>query len=159
MNESVRNSIDALCRAERGFWSLYRGISKSFGISECTLWILYQMILMEGPVTQVALCDRLLYPRQTVNSSVSVMVRDGLVELRPIPGTRNAKEMILTEKGESLAHRTAGEVIRCETEAMGRVSMERMAQLASIQDDYLSELGEIFAAHGLSENGRRGVDG
>lgn len=100
---------------------IYRNTARSFGISECSLWILYILRAEKGPMTQSVACDLLFYPKQTINSALKKMESDGLIKLRHV-SDRRSKQIELTGKGELLAVQTADRVLRAEHGAMSGLS-------------------------------------
>ena len=88
--------INQLCNESDG---IYHGIAQNYGLSDSVYWILYILYNSDEPVSQSDLCSNWYYSKQTVNSSISAMAQKGWVLLEVIPGTRNKKNIILTEAG------------------------------------------------------------
>ena len=57
-------------------------------------------------MTQYDLCSDFFFPIQIIHSAVNGLRRDGLIKLQGIPGTRNRKALLLTERGEEYAAAT-----------------------------------------------------
>ena len=88
-----------------GYEEIYRGVAKSFGLSDCAFWILYYMRQSEEKVTQKDICSFIYQPKQTVHSALKKMVDDGLIEVGDYNGKRH-KYVTLTEKGEAFSEKT-----------------------------------------------------
>ena len=88
-----------------GYEEIYRGVAKSFGLSDCAFWILYYIRQSEEKVTQKDICSFIYQPKQTVHSALKKMVEDGLIEVGDYNGKRH-KYVTLTEKGEAFSQKT-----------------------------------------------------
>lgn len=96
---------------------VYRHLAKSFGMSECTFWILYSLRTAPAPLTQSELCKLLYEPKQTVNSALKKLETEGYIALTQ-GNDRRSKVITLTRKGTSLAESSADLVISAEEHAM-----------------------------------------
>ena len=70
------------------------------------MWVLYFLSSAGKDLTQQDLIDRMMFPKQTVNSAVAKLAEQGPLTLTPILGTRNKKSLSLTEEGKKLAEDT-----------------------------------------------------
>ena len=77
--------------------SVYHSAAVKFGLSDTAMWILYVLSEPDSCVTQQDLCRQGSFPKQTVNTAISNMVKNGYVTLEPIPGSRNQKRIVLTD--------------------------------------------------------------
>ncbi len=102
--------------------SLYHSVAVAFGLSDTAMWILYLVSESDSVITQQELCRQSFFPKQTINTCISRLAKDGLVELTPVPGTRNHKRVSLTTFGQALADRTTERVKAAERAAYGRLS-------------------------------------
>ena len=93
-----------------GYEEIYRGVAKSFGLSDCAFWILYYIRQSEEKVTQKDICSFIYQPKQTVHSALKKMVEDGLIEVGDYNGKRH-KYVTLTEKGEAFSKKTVDLVL------------------------------------------------
>ena len=91
---------------EKQFDALYRNVGTFFGLPDCAMWILYFLSSSEQELSQQDLIEKMMFPKQTINSAVTGLAKKGLVELCMIPGTRNRKKVMLTETGKALAENT-----------------------------------------------------
>ena len=79
--------------------AIYHDAAVRIGLSDCAFWILYMLRNHDGLCKQSELSENASMPPQTVNSSLKKLEKDGLVELRKIPG-KMGKSIHLTDKGE-----------------------------------------------------------
>lgn len=108
---------------------IYRHLAKTFGLSECTFWILY-CLRTTSALTQSELCRLLYEPKQTVNSALKKLETEGFLTLTP-GSDRHSKIIELTEKGSVLAGKTADKVIFAEEHAI--LSLEKSEQTLFLQ--------------------------
>lgn len=124
-----------------GYEEIYRGVAKSFGLSDCAFWILYFICQSEEKVTQKDICSFLYQPKQTVHSALKKMVEDGLIEVGDYNGRRH-KYVTLTEKGEAFSRKTVDLVLAEEIAAfedMDASERELAMKLLAKYSDSLSQ--------------------
>lgn len=78
---------------------IYRCSAKFLNISVCTMWVLCVLSEQEIPPTQRQLCEQLSQPKQTINSTIASLERQGIVQLTPVSGNRKEKQVVLTKEG------------------------------------------------------------
>lgn len=138
----IREIIQRIERNQKERGSIYHEVAAKYGLSETTLWILYYTSEFDEDQTQQDLCRRGCYAKQTINTGIAGLAKDGFVELVPVPGTRNHKKIHLTAKGRALADRTARPLKAAEEKAYGRLSeAELSAYLETLRklNEYLRE--------------------
>ena len=133
--------------ARDGFWresrELYRDIAASFGLSESAWDILYAIYLAgdEG-VSQREICDQMCLEKQTVNSSIHKLAREGVVSLARVGRTSIVK---LTEAGASLVARAVAPVIAAEEAALADLGEDGQAQALALLRRYTDALRLHFS--------------
>lgn len=103
---------------------IYHDIAQHYGLSDSVHWILYMLYESEDGVSQTELCEAWHLSKQTVNSAISAMIQKGLVSLESVPGTKNRKNIVLTEKGHQLSSKVIGEMQEIERSALSRIPEE-----------------------------------
>lgn len=136
-------------KTEKEFSSVYRNAASCFNLSECAMWVLYYIVLMDNKTTQQNLHEVMLFPKQTINSAVVSLERKGIISMRMIPGTKNLKEIILTESGISLAEHTVMKMIRAELKAFGRMNEADRKLYVDLHKDILKNIKEEFRKEGI----------
>lgn len=119
---SVPGNIARAYEALDSFWreqnQLYRDVAASFGISESAFSILYAIFLAgEKGISQRDICVQMCIGKQTVNSSIHKLEREGVVVLKSGPGRRGLLAH-LTPVGLDLAERTIVPMIEAELAAL-----------------------------------------
>ena len=83
------------------------------GLNDSTSRILYALCELGSPAPLRAVCESTGLSKQTVNSALRRMEREGLIYLE---AAGRGKDVCLTEAGEGLACRTALRVIQAENQ-------------------------------------------
>lgn len=109
---------------------LYRNAARELGLSDCAFWILYFLRENaegpEGGLTQSDICSMIYTPKQTVNSSLKQLEKDGYLQLAE-GRDRRSKPVRLTPRGEKLAVKTVDRVLEAELRAMAEMTEEEQA--------------------------------
>ena len=122
LGTSIPGNIARAYEAFDSFWreqnQLYRDVATSFGISESAFSILYAIFLAgEKGISQRDICVQMCIGKQTVNSSIHKLEREGVVELKSGPGRRGLLAH-LTPVGLELAERTIVPMVEAELAAL-----------------------------------------
>ena len=119
--------------------ALYHAVAVRCGMSDTTFWVLYDLYYGE-PKTQNQLCSLWALPKQTLNSAVAAMTKQGLLSLTPVPGQRSGKLLALTEAGRTLAEKTVCYVHEKEEEALKQMGTARALQMLETEQEHLQLL-------------------
>ena len=149
MEEEVEDILNEMARCDRAFSALYREAAKAFGLSEAAMWALYAVEAADRPISQRELSGAMGLSKQTVNSAVASLSGRGLVELRPIPGTRNRKDIVLTESGEDLASRTVRRLRGAEMRAVGALGEAKARLFVEMHDEFIAALHQELLKEGI----------
>lgn len=145
MDEKLRNQMQTLDRLYKESDRICNDYAAHFGMNNTAFWVLYTLSHVDELVTQNDLCKEWFLPAQTINSAVSGLVKDGLVRLEPIPGTKNRKSIVLTEAGRELCGRTISMVDEIERAAMLDFTEEERELYLSLFRRHLENLKKAKA--------------
>ena len=106
MNDQLQKQLQTLNRLYKESDHIYSQLASKLGMTDTTFWVLYAITHSEEPMTQNDLCCDFFFPVQTIHSAINNLRRDGLIELQVIPGTRNRKAILLTDKGKDFVANT-----------------------------------------------------
>ena len=151
MDGKEKEFLMRISTQEKQFDALYRGVASRFGMPDCAMWVLYFLISSDEPLTQQDLIEKMMFPKQTINSAVMALAKKGLLELQMIPGTRNRKNILLTESGVETAHNTVEKMRRAEERAVTSMGAEKTEQFAELYREFFSKLQQEFQKEGLSD--------
>ena len=134
---------------------LYHDAARAFGLSDSLFWILYSLRDCGGALTQTELVRRMCMPKQTVNSALKNLLRDGLIAVEE---GRRAKPVMLTEKGEAFCRKTIDIVRAQEESALRALSDEEQTLLLSLFSRWTQSLQSRLdeALPTISQNTRKG---
>ena len=147
----MEETIEALTKIstnEKMFNCLYRNASSKFDLPDGRMWILYFLIFSKEAVTQLDIAERMMLPKQTVNSAASWLADAGYIELEKIPGSKK-KKMILTSAGEKAADATVGKLLSAECRAVERMGAEKIATYISLYTEYYECMKQEFQEEGI----------
>ncbi len=122
----IENYIKQLDRTMKEYDSIYHNAAVKYGLSDSAMWILFVVSDAGKAYTQQDLCRECWFPKQTINTALNNLIKDGCAELEAIPGTRNRKRIILTDKGRELAENTVERLKKAEQVAFGRFTDEEL---------------------------------
>lgn len=115
------------------------------------MWVFYFLVSSNEPITQQYLIEKMMFPKQTINSAVMKLSKEGLVQLQIIPGTRNRKTILLTDTGTKLAKATVERMLHAELRAVEAIGDEHMEQFISLYNSFYSHLQQAFQDEGLTD--------
>ena len=123
--------------------SIYHSIAVSHGLSDSAYSILYTMCFNGSGRSLIHdICIYSGMSKQTVNSSLRKLEKDGIVYLENIDG--RSKEVVLTDKGRELCSKTVIRLLDAEDRLLGRWSDEDLALYIRLSDRFLSDLEKCF---------------
>ena len=134
---------------EKQFDALYRDVGVHFGLPDCMMWILYFLISSSEEITQQDLIEKMMFPKQTINSAVKALLHKGLVTLMMIPHTKNRKKILLTEAGKDLAANTVEKMRVAEMGAVRNMGEKRMKQFVKLFSEFFASMKNEFIKDGL----------
>ena len=151
MPDTAADYLTEIAVREKQFDALYRKAGSRFGLPDCPMWTLYYLAWSEVPMSQQDLIEKMLFPKQTINSAVMYLARRGFVELQVIPGTRNRKDVILTPLGKEVAGNTVMRMRAAEERAIAALGEEKAALYSSLYQDFYAAMLREFQKEGLAD--------
>ena len=144
MKQKAKDYLTLNGETEKQFDALYRDAARAFGLSDCSMWILYYLYLSEEPLTQQDLIEKMLFPKQTINSAVKSIAKNGLVVLEMIPETRNKKKIILTGEGRTLINCSVKRLRDAEEKAVEEIGDSKMQEFTKLYAEFYEALVRNF---------------
>ena len=114
---NIQQQLQELNKLYKESDHIFSNLASRLGMPNSTFWILYAISHSEEALTQNDLCNDYFFPAQTVNSTVTNLLKKGIIKLEFIPGTRNRQKIILTDKGKKFADKTINKVDEIEKNA------------------------------------------
>ncbi|HWQ74600.1 MAG TPA: MarR family transcriptional regulator [Syntrophomonas sp.] len=110
--------------------AIYGELAKQSGLSDCAFWLMYSLCEADGECTQKDLCDQWIISKQTVNSALKGLEKNGYITLTSSETDKRSKYIVLTDKGVRFAHEHIDIVFKLEELAFEKLSVtERAAML------------------------------
>lgn len=111
--------------------NLYHTYAAAHHLSDTAFSILYCLCEAEPdesapPFTQHGLAQLCSLPRQTVNSAISGLVKNGYVMLTQLPGSGNTKAVCLTDMGKQLCRRIIDPLIEAEQRSLAQMTSKEV---------------------------------
>lgn len=142
MSETNKKWIVRRNQLKFSYEALYREVAAYFDLPPTAVWILYTLMDSDGEVAQQDLGEQWNFPKQTINSVIKNLCKDGYITLSVIPGTRNRKSISLTEKGKSLVDRTTRLLAEAEERAAEHLTEEERTLYLSLSEKFYNSLAE-----------------
>lgn len=140
--EAIRAELLGMGLEDGRFDALYRRVAAGFGLGFCEMWVLYHLHAAGTGLTQHGLVCRMFQPKQTVNSAVAKLSREGLAVLRAAAGSRKEKVVRLTPAGRALAAKTVGRLLEAELRAAEAFGLRKVRALSRLRGEFLGLLEE-----------------
>ena len=140
MSEHIQQQLQTLNRLYKESEHIYSRLASKLGMTDTAFWVLYAIVNSEESLTQNDLCSGFFFPVQTIHSAINNLRKDGLLELQVIPGTRNRKAILLTEKGKAFAADTIDKADEIEKNAFLRFTEEERETYLSLFRQHIEYL-------------------
>lgn len=121
---------------------IYHRFAQNAGLSDSAFWILYTMFESGGPITQIGFCEACFISKQTINSSINVLIKKGYVILEPIAGTKNSKSVSLTDDGILFCREHIQPVLNAERTAFENLTEAERKTFITLMERQLNYLNE-----------------
>lgn len=142
MDRNMREQFELISQQIKELVGVYQEAVFGLGISENEFWIWYTLINMKGDYSQQDICKIWSLSKQTVNTIVSHMAQRGYVRLEVVPGTRNRKNILLTESGKSYGESIVEPITRAEQRALNKLPIEDQIACTNALNKYIKFLRE-----------------
>ena len=131
------------------FWfgvnEAYEQWAKKWGLTSNTLFVLYAIHERPQECTQRYICERLLLPKQTINTILAGLEKKGLI-FREIALTDKRNKLVrLTGAGEQYTKILLKALAEAEGAALEAMSLEQRQAFITTSDLFLQQLRGAFA--------------
>ncbi|MDE5946034.1 MAG: MarR family transcriptional regulator [Oscillospiraceae bacterium] len=140
MNCYQNNELKEFNRICKKIGDIYHRIALSLGISDSAFDIFYTICENDGTCRQKDICTYSVLSRQTVNSSVHKLQKEGYLDIQN-NGKRD-KNIILTEKGEKFVQEKIVPVIKMENNVFYDMGFKEVEEMLRLHEKYADILNE-----------------
>ena len=130
---------------------LYDQWAQAHGVSTHELFVLCSLTHQAGSTTQATISKEWHIPKQTVNTVLKKLERQGMAWLEPDPRDRRGKLARLTEKGRHYAQPLCHALERLEEQAMAHMTAEQRAGLLDGYETFLNAFAAALHKEGENE--------
>ena len=115
---------------------VYHMLALKFGLSDSAMWILCTMREANRELTQSEIAQEMSMSRQTVNSAIKSLEKQGYLRLEAVSGDRRNKILSFTEEGETFVKRTVDRVLSLEHQVFENLEVEEQEKITQILRKY-----------------------
>lgn len=120
--------------------TIYADYAKSVGLSYSTLIILNFIYETPENCTQKLLSEKTFLPKQTVNTVITGLYKDGLVSLKEKQDDRRNKNIHLTSKGQAFADKIFLKLDNAAIHAFDEIDAAESSKLLELMRTYVEKL-------------------
>lgn len=132
MNSETDKPRNLLNQIDKDLDGLYHSYASGHGLSTVALFILYVLLDTGEGCTQSDICGLWSYPRQTVNSALKKLEKDGYIRLTAVSGNKKNKGIFFTAAGSRLANQIIAPLISAEDAAFASMDENELALLVQL---------------------------
>ncbi len=140
--------FDELIRIYYESWfrmnAMYHVWAKKHGIQDSVLFALYIIKEASPNCTQNELCERLLFPKQTVSLILAELEKKGYVTRESNPADRRNKIVRFTESGSQYAGVILGQLKAAEIEVFRNLAPAQRRSMIESLDEFARLLAKSF---------------
>lgn len=126
MKQNINKKWEMICKYMNEFEIEYHKIASYYKLADSSFWILYELYENKEGCTQKELYTDWCLNKQTINSSVKYLTKEGYIALENLDNSKKMKKIKLTEKGKKLAKNTVGKVMQLEEKAFENIDENEM---------------------------------
>ncbi len=119
---------------------LYHDVAWKMGLSDSAFDIFYDIGILGDGCLQKDICAMSYISKQTVNSSIRKLEREGYIYLAP--GKRRDMHIYLTEAGRKIVEEKIEPVVAMENKIFEDIGLEESREFLRLSKKYLDELRE-----------------
>lgn len=134
MNLSENQLLSDINRAYREIEETYHKISLKLGLSDSVFTIFYAIVELGNGCCQKDISAYYSISRQTINSSVKNLVKQGFIETKTQKD--NTVQLFLTEKGQQLAKEKIYSIIEMEKKVFLKLTEAEQKEMARLVKKY-----------------------
>lgn len=121
MKQNINQKWEMICKYMNEFEIEYHKLASYYKLSDSSFWILYELYENKEGCTQKELYTEWCLNKQTINSSVKYLTKEGYIALENLDNSKKFKKLKLTEEGRKLAKNTIGKVMKLEEKAFENI--------------------------------------
>jgi DNA-binding MarR family transcriptional regulator len=147
MKNSLNKSLESFYDSYFGINAIYDRWAKLHGLTSGSLFVLY--IIHEYPIecTQRFICDKLFYPKQTVNAILNSFIQQGYVITTIAKEDKRSKTVSFTENGQKYADELLSKLRSFEEEALINMNIDERHAMIRGTANFYEQLKNILDSY------------
>lgn len=122
MNNQLSQQLALLNQNDKLLNDLYHNYAASLNLSDTALWIIYIAWVQGDGCTQKEICEMWSYTKQTINTALKNLEKQGYIKLVPMLENRKSKQILFTDTGKIFAKKIITPLLEAETISFGKLS-------------------------------------
>lgn len=136
METGTEKRYQEFISASKEIDDVYHMLALKFGLSDSAMWILCTMREANRELNQSEIAQEMSMSRQTVNSAIKNLEKQGYLRLEAVSGDRRNKILSFTEEGETFVKRTVDRVLSLEHQVFENLEVEEQEKITQILRKY-----------------------
>lgn len=129
MSVSESRQLALLHQNEKLLDELYHQYASAWNLSDAAFWILYVAWVQGDGCTQRDICASWSFTKQTINTALKRLERDGYIRLFPLSDNRKSKQIVFTDYGKRFAKRSIAPLLAAEAASFGQLTEREQGEL------------------------------
>ena len=144
MTDDVWESIQNYYEVYFGIGAIYEQLAKAHEITSSAMFVLCIMYEFPDKCTQSFICEKLFYPKQTVNSILNLFEKQGYVQKQVASRDKRSKYILLTDAGHKYACRIITDVQYIEEAAFTGMSTDARRGMRNGESEFLEHMSSAM---------------
>lgn len=123
---------------------IYHMCAKKAGLTDTKFWVLYALCETGGELCQNSFCETWCYSKQTVNTAVALLEKEGIVSLTFAEGSRKQKDIRLTDAGEAFCNQHIRPILEAEEASLMGLKEEERNTFLSVYAGLIHSLEDAL---------------
>lgn len=119
MNDQLSQQLALLNQNDKMLNDLYHNYAVNVNLSDTAFWIFYIAWTQGDGCTQKELCEAWSYSRQTINTALKNLEKQGYIKLAFMAGNRKSKQILFTDHGKEFARKIILPLLEAERISFG----------------------------------------
>ncbi len=144
MPNEIRETIKNYYEVYFGISAIYEKLAKMYGLTSSSLFVLHTIYENQDGCTQRFICERLLYPKQTVNTILDMFEKKGYISKEIANADKRNKYIVLTEAGMQYAAGVLSDMLRMEELSFSNMDASERKAMVNGERAFLEQLTQIL---------------
>lgn len=140
MSNEIKDEIKSYYDFWFGISAFYEKWAKSHGLTSNALFALYTIHEYPNQCTQRLICEKLLFPKQTVNTILETFEKKGYIRKKVADEDKRNKYILLTDEGRQYADEILSHLFHFEEHALLKMDSNERTTMIKNSHAFLKQL-------------------